>query len=215
MGVLAEISGIYVALYAVAVLLGFLTLIGISIFFLWLQRRRERGALSPYTGTPLRRASEISYWTAIKVLKFLYYMHQYDNRIFDLNKAAVCRETGRIFPNCINRLDIMHVDWNFLSKRHPGNYVSWGSLTLAQQEMILKLHGNLKGFQTEESSPTPSPRRIERPYVYTIPGPLYVDIEKKTVLGWVCVPETDLEVLVVQKPLQYHMPNVSQEEHLS
>ena len=34
----------------------------------------------------------------------------------------------------------------------------------------------------------------------TRPGPLYVDIETKVLLGWKVVPGTDLEVLIVQKP---------------
>ena len=83
-----------------------------------------------------------------------------------------------------------------------GNYVSWGSLTKESQDAIRDAHASLDGFQTSESSPTPSPRAIEPEYVYTKPGPLYVDLETKVLLGWKVVPGTELEVLIVQKPIK-------------
>lgn len=205
------VNDISTVLYAVSVLIGFFVVAGLAVFYHWLEKKREKAALSPYSKKPMRRGSEISYTTAVKVLKYLYYLHQYDNRIFDLNRAAVCRETGRIFPHCINYFDVMHVDWTFLTKRYPGTYVSWGSLTEAQQKEIQKLHGSLEGFQTENSSPNPSPRQVEPYFAFTIPGPLYVDLETGVLLGWKCVPDTDLEVLIVQKPLQIHTPNIPQE----
>ncbi len=185
--------------YFAAVL--FLVLLGLlaSFFFGWWMSRRQY-ALSPYTGKPLRRGTDLAYLTVERVLRFLYDMHAYDNRMFDLHHAAICRETGRIFPECITWYGIIHVDWDFIQKRYPGKYVSWGSLTPEQQESIHQKHDSLEGFQLEFSSPKPGPRYIEKVYVYKNPGPLYVDVETNVLLGWKCVPDTDLEVLIVQKP---------------
>lgn len=127
-------------------------------------------------------------------------MHQYDNRIFDVKKAAICRETGRIFPECITWYDTIKVDWTFIQKRYPGTYVSWGCLTEAQQEAIRDVHETLDGFQTRFSSQTPSPRLVEAKYAFEKPGPLYVDVTTGVLVGWQCVPDTELEVLIVQKP---------------
>jgi hypothetical protein len=94
------------------------------------------------------------------------------------------------------------VDWTFLQKRYPGHWVSWGSLSKEQQEAIRDVHESLGKFQTQESSPTPAPRAVEPEYAYTKPGPLYVDLETKILLGWQVVPGTDFEVLIVQKPIK-------------
>lgn len=158
--------------------------------------------MSPYSRLPMRRAGELSYDSKVKVLRFLYNMHQYDNRIFELEKAAICRETGRIFPNAVTWYGVIKLDWTFLQKRYPGSYVSWGSLTEEQQEIIRAAHDPLTGFQTEFSSPISQPKSIEAKYAFSKPGPLYVDIDTKVLVGWQCVPESDLEVLVVQKPVQ-------------
>ena len=74
-------------------------------------------------------------------------MHEYDNSIFDFGKAAFCRETGRIFPNVVTWYGTIKVDWTFLNKRYPGNYVSWGSLSEYQQEMIRSAHIPWKVFK--------------------------------------------------------------------
>jgi len=99
-------------------------------------------------------------------------------------------------------MDTVKVDWTFLQKRYPGIWVSWGSLNSDQQRAISDAHESLEGFQTEVSSPSPAPRAIEPEYAYTKPGPLYVDIQTKVLLGWKVVPGTELEVLIVQKPVR-------------
>lgn len=213
-GPLFQDNSLEVALFALAVFAGFLALVAVSLFTLWLQRKREAGALSPYTNTRVRKGSELSYGMALKVLTYLYKMHQYDNRIFELRHAVVCRETGRIFPDCIDRFGLIHLDWTFLKKRYRGTFVSWGSLSDDQQKAIREAHDSLEGFQTEESSPNPIPRLVERRYAYTVPGPLYVDLETKVLLGWKCVPETELEVLIVQKPIQVHIVTVPDDEEI-
>lgn len=155
---------------------------------------------SPYSGRPLRRAIDLSYFEKERILGFLFSRREYHNRIFDIDKAAFCRETGRIFPNAITWYNAVVVDWSFLEKRYPGQWVSWGSLTELQQAAIREAHHKIEGYQMELSSPDPNPRNIAKEYAYAIPGPLYVDLETSTLLGWKMIPESEFEVLVVQKP---------------
>lgn len=187
-----------------------LTIVGLVAFFwvnLWLQKRA--GTMSPYTGLPLRPGYELPYESAKQILQYLYDRHEYDNQIFDLQKSAFCRETGRLFPNSITWFETIYVDWTFLQKRFPGHYVSWGSLTDVQQQAILEAHGSLDGFQTTFSSFNSSPRMIEPEYAYAKPGPLYVDLDSHVLLGWQEVPYTEFEVLIVKRPLQKHYSQIS------
>lgn len=195
----ATVTSYQVGMFALIILLVFAGLIVWFIANILLSKKGN--PQSPYTGKPLRRGSDIPYTVAMKVLRFLYDMFEYDNRIFNIRRAAVCRETGRIFPNAVTWYGLIDVDWSFLQKRYPGKYVSWGSLSSEQQEIIAAAHDSLEGYQTAFSSPTPTPKGVEKKYAYIKPGPLYVDIETKVLLGWKCVPDTDMEVLVVQKPV--------------
>lgn len=196
--VLAAVDPLDMALFGIAIIIVFFVLFGIFAFALWLSR--TQGSLSPYSKQPMRKGEELSYDSKVKVLRFLYEIHQYDNRIFELSRSAVCRETGRIFSNAVTWYGVIKLDWNFLRNRYPGNYVSWGSLTTDQQELIREVHSNMKGFQLDFSSPVPQPKGVEAKYAFTKPGPLYVDIDTKVLLGWQCVPRSELEVLIVQKP---------------
>lgn len=195
---LAEITKTGVALFSVAFLFTFLLLVAAFFFTAW--KRRHAVSLSPYSGLPLRRAADLPYESKKRILQFLYDKHEYDNRIFEFKRASVCRETGRIFTNSVTWLDTIDVDWSFLQKRYPGNYVSWGSLNDTQQTIIREAHTSLNGFQTDFSSPHPAPRAIEVEYAFSKPGPLYVDLVTKVLLGWQCVPGTTFEVLIVKKP---------------
>lgn len=195
---LAEISDLDVVLFASLILLVFLGFIAFFVFSAWVTRHQT--GVSPFSGLPLRRGDDLPYEGAKKVLQFLYDRHEYDNRIFDIKRAAVCRETGRVFPNCISWFNTVSVDWSYPPKRFPGNYVSWGSLTYEQQEAIRKIHDSLEGFQTEQSSANSAPSQIEPEFAFLKPGPLYVDVDTKVLLGWQEVPDSDFEVLIVQKP---------------
>ena len=194
----AAVDNMDIALFGIAILIVVLALSGLCFYGIWLSNRPP--SLSPYSRLPLRRATDLSYYTAERTLRFLYNMHQYDNRIFSLKHAAVCRETGRIFTDAVTWYDKIKVDWSFLQKRLPGSYVSWGSLTTEQQGLIRNAHDSIEGFQTDFSSPNSSPKAIEAKYALAAPGPLYVDINTKILLGWKSVPDTDVEVLIVQKP---------------
>lgn len=207
MAILAAVTTTDVALFSILLLVVFLFFFALCCWGVWLTRIPD--SVSPYSRQPMRRGSDISYDAALKVLKFLYNKRQYDNRIFGLKKAAICRETGRIFPNAVTWYGKIKVDWSFLNKRFPGRYVSWGSLTYEQQEIIRLSHGSLALFQTDHSSPRYSPAAVEAEYAFLKPGPLYVDLENNILLGWQCVPDTDLEVLIVQKPLKIITPTIT------
>lgn len=170
------------------------------LFWIGWKLTQRTQALSPYTGLPLRRLNEVSYYSAEKILRYLFELKQYDNRIIKLKKAAFCRETGRIFQDCVTIFDTIKLDWTFLHKRYPGNWISWGSLNDEQKKAIKDVHDSLEKFQIYESSTNPIPRMIEPEYIYTRPGPLYVDLETKILLGWQIVPGTEFELLIVQKP---------------
>lgn len=169
-------------------------------FWFGVRYTERQACASPYSGMPLRRGSDLSYYVVERVLRYLYELHDTSNPMFDLTRSAVCRETGRIFPNSLTWMDTISVDWSFLQKRKPGQYVSWGSLSKEQQEYLREIHGSLDGFQVESSSPTPMPRAVEPRFALQKPGPLYVDIDSYVLLGWKVVPGTDLEVLIVQWP---------------
>lgn len=191
-------SNLNVMLFAFAFLLAFFLLFGVFIVSWRLSNRPN--SLSPYSGMPLRSATNLSYYSGEKVVSYMHSYHQFDNRVFNLRKAAFCRETGRLFPDCMTWYGSIKVDWSFLQKRYPGTYVSWGSLTHKQQEAVRSSHGSLDGFQTAFSSSNPSPRLVEPEYAFAKPGPLYVDLEARVLLGWKIVPGTEIEVLIVQKP---------------
>lgn len=187
-----------IILFGVAVLGAFTLLVATAWAGHWI--RSQPPSKSPYTGQPLRKCSDLSYFMQEQILRYLFFLRQYDNSIFNMEKAAFCRTTGRIFQNCITWYGVIKVDWNFLKKRHPGNWVSWGSLTDNQQRAIIEAHHKLEGYQMELSSPEPSPNKITPEYAFTIPGPLYVDLETKNLLGWKAVPGTEFEVLILTKP---------------
>ncbi len=177
--------------------------LGFMLAILWLAwwiLLRNTSCPSPYTGEPLRKAADLPYYTRSKVYRFMAEFSGYDNRQIELRKAAYCRETGRIFPNAINWYGTIRVDWSFIRKRFPGHYVSWGSLSKEMRDEVMQAHDSLEGFQTDVSSPQPQPHKIEPEYARSVPGPLYVDPVSLVLVGWQVVPETDLEVLIVQKP---------------
>lgn len=180
-------------------------IIGLMGLLLWYGYREslKRPPNSLYGDLPLRRAIELPYESMGKVYFFLLNIHQYDNRMFNLRRASVCRTTGRIFPNSVNLFGKIHLDWTFLRAHYAGDYISWGSLSEVQQNEIKRAHSSMEGFQLEFSSPLPSPRAISAEYARAAPGPLYVDVHSKVLLGWKNVPGTELEVLIVQKPRNY------------
>lgn len=197
---MSGVDSFQLVLFAMGVLIVFLILLAFFGFSIWLSRKTP--GISPFSGLPLRRGSDLSWAAKEKIYRMLFLRRDYDNRLFDLDQAAVCRETGRVFFDAVTWFDNVRVDWDFLRKRHPGNYVSWGSLTEAQKETVRALHASMEGFQTAISSKNPVPRMVEPEFAFERPGPLYVDWETKVLLGWKQVPDTNFEILIVQKPIK-------------
>ena len=59
----------------------------------------------------------------------LIYLNEIEGLSFlDLEKAAVCEQTGRIFPNAISCWGRIHISRLFESKIYPGKWVREGRL---------------------------------------------------------------------------------------
>jgi len=188
-------------LTVVIVLLGVVVLMALIAFLGSIWPLKRRVPTSPYSKMPMRRANTLRFTTQHIVKRYLKEMEDFDNRQFDLNRAAVCRETGRIFPRVVNWAGKIHLDWTFLQKRMPGSWVSYGSLPDDRRQDLWDKHGTLEGFQTEFSSVNPLPQDVEEEYSSIKPGPLYVNLENNVVMGWKIVPGTEVEVLVVKRPI--------------
>jgi len=184
----------------------FATLVGILAFLAgiliigWALTTTFKFPASPYTGLPLQAAYSLPLPTKQKIYAYLKDQGGFDNQPFRFAKAAFDRETGRIFQDCVDWKGKMEVDWTFLLKRYNGQWVSWGSLSEELKRKVKERHSSMEGFQTERSSPEPSPTKIEPLYAYTKPGPLYVDLQSMILMGWKLVPDTSVEVLIVQQP---------------
>ncbi|MCB1119294.1 MAG: hypothetical protein KDK65_04980 [Chlamydiia bacterium] len=171
-------------------------------FYLGLRALVPANGPCPYSKRQLMGGRQLPFRSNILIRGYLMGLREFHNRPFNVDQAAVCRETGRVFPNARDWLGRYHVEWDFIAKRYPGSYVSWGSLTKEKQEEIRKLHGSLEGFETDFSCPNPLPRDITPTYAHHYHGPLYVDLNSFVLVGWKEVPDLDLEVLIVQKPTQ-------------
>lgn len=196
---LLDIDGLTLVVFGFFLFVFCFLLVLYALYSFWIFPSRV--ARCPYTKKPLRYGEDVKLPSVEKIMRFLHYdVGGYENRVFSMKKAMVCRETGRIFQDCINLFGHPAIDWTFLQKRHPGTWISWGSLREFQKEEIFHVHREIEGFQLERSCPHPAPRNITEEYIYEKPGPLYVDLKTKTLLGWKSVPGTIFEVLVVQKP---------------
>ncbi len=172
-----------------------------GLLILGFRRREPTRKGSPYSSEPMILGEDIARSLVYMVEDFMQTQQQPENAPFDISRAAICRGTGRIFPEAIGRSGISSVDWGFIQKRYPGAYVSWGALSEEEQARIrLMQDGDLEGFQTQDSSKRLLPRDVEDYYKTIAPGPLYVDRMKGTLVGWKEVPGTHFEVLIVQKP---------------
>lgn len=208
---LAVLTDQDIVLFSFAFILSLVGLIGYFLYtFMGVHRR---GVESPYSGLPLRYGRELTFEKKDRIIQFLTSIGDYENRPFSFEKAAFCRETGRIFQNCVTWTGKIVLDWSFITKRARGNFVSWGSLSPEKQKEIKQHHGSLEGFQLGVSSKNPSPRLISEEIAMAKPGPLYVDPETNVFVGWKVVPGTELEVLIVQKPLIVKLLNIDKDPY--
>lgn len=192
-----------VGLKAIFALVGGLLFAFFVLFgLLWVGYKKTgiRGNLSPYAKCPMRLGADVAKTVALMVNAFLSEQSQPDNPPIDFTRASYCPETGRIFPDSVTRSEQILLSWDFLQRRSPGIFVSWGSLSEEEKGVVRLLHGEIEGFQTEKSSQNLRPESVESDFALTSPGPLYIDRRTKVLLGWKKVPGTHFEVLVVQRP---------------
>ncbi len=187
-------------LFLIFILVAVFALLGGLAWVSWFLTGFMEDSPSPYTGKKLRRAESLPFKTMYTVRKYMDDNEDSINRPFSFRTAAFCRETGRIFEKAVRWNGVIRVNWDFLKKKYPGEYVSWGSLTKEEQKKLIKQYGDLNGFQTEASSKKRKPKDVEEEYIYLKPGPLYVNKSYNLVVGWKCIPDTDIEVLIVQRP---------------
>lgn len=190
-------GAIFVLLFSFFLVIGVL---GLLLWFGWWVSQK-RGSLCPYSKKPMTLGIDIVPSIRCFVNDFISSHPQSDHSPIDFDRCAVCPETGRIFPESVNKGEIVKLDWSFLNKRLPGTFVSWGSLSELEQGSIKLCHETLAGFQVEKSSPSPLPKDIDSYYALMKPGPLYVERTTKVLLGWKEVPGTQFEVLIVQRPI--------------
>lgn len=181
----------------------FFLMIAVFSFLLWVGWwvSIKKGSVCPYTKKPMKLGVDVAASVGRYVEDFMLSFPQPENKPFDFRYAAISEETGRIFPDCVKKAEIVRLDWTFIQKRYPGKYVSWGSLSDYEKANISLCHESMAGFQTEQSCPNPVPQDTLVPYTLTKPGPLYVDRQTKILLGWKEVHGTEFEVLIVQKPI--------------
>lgn len=193
-------SGLNIFWMVCALLAGF-GLMGVVLLLGYLGvNQRIKYPLSPYTGLPVRRLLDASFYSLVRVYDYTHQLKGYDNQPFNFRRSLFCRETGRIFPNSIDWLGRASLDWDFLQKKRAGSWVSWGALPPDTQRKIRDKHESLELFETEFSCPKTLPKEITPEYVYHEKGPLYVDLDTHVLMGWQKVPYTEFEVLVVQHP---------------
>lgn len=188
---------------AVVVLLVTLaSLLAVLVVFLLFGMRREvkRGNTCPYCSSVMQFGTDVALSIQSHVNGYMATFSSDDNPEIDFSKAAICPTTGRIFTNCLVRGKAVSLDWLFLEKRSPGTYVSWGALPEDEKGIMRLVHLTLDGYQTETSSTTIRPDRCEKEISMLSPGPLYVDRKTKILLGWIKVPGTDFEVLIMRRP---------------
>ena len=177
-----------------------LVLCGLYFFAWWVFNRPD--ARSPYSKKKMARGSDLTFEAVSHIQDFL---EAQGMAMFDPQKAAVCRQTGRIFPDALNIFGSIKIPKTYLKRKYAGAFVSWGSLSKLEQEKILSVYTEskkvLEGFQTVYSCKEELPWNTKSAYLLEKPGPLYVDKQSNALLGWKCVPASNLEVLILKSPL--------------
>lgn len=162
----------------------FSLIIGATYYLYWWSHLK--GRKSPFSGKLLARGEEIFYACAEKIYFFSSELSQPENASFDLAEAVFCRETNRIFPSSINAFGEINLIRNYLKKYYPSKLVPWFRLTDSEKVKLASMHSSLEGFQIGKSLSL---------------GPLFVDRKRSILVGWKRIPETKMEIIVIQKPL--------------
>ncbi len=152
----------------------------LAVFGLGWYVTNRQGARSPFSGKPMIRGHDLTFEAVARLRTHLGKAPQPENPDFQWTHSVVCRETGRVFTDVVNRWGVARVSSNYLKRRYPGTYTPWTALQPSERQAVLARH----------------PQGIG---AYELDG-LYVDLTTKTLLGWQRVPETGLQILIVNKP---------------
>ena len=173
-------------------LLSFFTLgmiiggIALILFFLggwWLFNRT--GSKSPFTNGEMRKGIDVSYSAVQKIYAFISNFDPILNPRFDIKKAVICKQTGRIFPKSVNSFGVICIPKYYIKHYAKGSWLEWSELT-QEQQLDYKHRGThlLKGYIMRK---------------HNQPGLLYVNLEHRLLMGWQQVPGTDFELLIKNK----------------
>ena len=168
---------------ALGFIIFFSLIIGATYYLYW--RTHLKGRKSPFSGKILARGEEIFYASAEKIHLFSSELSQPENAPIDLTKAVFCRETNRIFSSSINAFGEIDLTRNYLKKYYSSKLVSWFRLRESEKLKLASMHTSLEGFQVGKG---------------LFPGPLFVDKKRSILVGWKRIPETEMEIIVIQKP---------------
>ena len=160
----------------------------IALFWFGWRMTQRSHSVSPYTGIPLRRTTEISYYSAERILKYLYDLHQYDNRIFKSNRLLFAGKRGGFFkiasPGMMSSASI-----GISCRNGIPATMSPGEAYQETQDAIREAHASIwMDFRQRNPPPLLSAHDRTGICLYKT-GPLYVDPETKVLLGWKKSPE--------------------------
>jgi hypothetical protein len=163
------------------VILMFLFTGGIGLFFWigWWRTNRVGGKSFSMTGGELAPGDLIAFHSVQRVHDFMLSKPQPENTPFKPKDAAVCRETGRVFPNARDGFGVIRVKSSYPNRRWKGSWVLWKELSRAERSRVEGKHGDLSAYESEG---------------------LYADPFDALIMGWQKVPGTELQVLIVEKP---------------
>ncbi len=167
-------------LYSFSALISLLSLLALFSFFaLGYFFCNRRGARSPFSGKAMRHGKEFSFEAVSKVLAFLEAENDKDNLPFDLEKAAICEETGRIFPDALNAFEVVKLKKPYTKHFYKAKMEALENLS-EKEQMDLRENCDNFSFFSKNSS-------------------IFVDREKGNILAWKKIPETALELMLVKK----------------
>lgn len=139
-----------------------------------------RWGKSPFTGANLKLGSELTFDAANKVSRYMLDHSSDQNPGFDITRAAICPDTGRIFPNAIGELEIPKVSKNYLVHLAKGEWTPVSSLSDKGKERLINHVEDFSSYAQDS---------------------LYIDLNTATLIGWKRVPGTSLQLLI-KTPIQ-------------
>lgn len=183
-------------------ILGLFFFIGIYFLFIIILQNNllSNKGKSPFSGLPLRKGGELSFFAEKKLHEFYMSLPRHFNQTPKLDKSTICTSTGRIFPNSISKFGATSNPKDIFLNYPKGDYILWQELSDPLKKTIIENHDSIKGFQINQLPKYTKEQPLNHKFAHIKPGPLFVDLKTKALLGWKEIPETNLETLVYQPP---------------